>query len=1011
MTPDHPPTTQLALFGTALPRPDRASDEETAPVAKAGHGFPDGALEPGETLSPTGFAGAEGWRLVTVEGYAYRVRRCGWSGSDDLWEAGHEEDTYWWNGDLEDRALSALLGRIRCDAQTRARFADVWVRYGDRTGEVDWSADEKRTEVEAGVMLVSRFGVAGLLVEARWGWDHARGGDMDGSTPETWQRRQVDHALYTRSWCAWSSGLTSLSSRPFEVLAVVTEAEDEKPTCATSAPFVGKCSRKRSGEFFRVAVSGPNGERGEIVTCGRCLAGWMLDGERRHGRTALDVVGRLAGGDPSPKLCKLNWQQWCDRASELAGQMLADALSAGQVAPWPSADMVEQLLAEACEMGDERAKRAARARVREEQPGAGKKVQDAAAAAAVEERADRAALVAGAFALDAAGYAEICARTDAGTAVAAAEAGEWSKAEEAAGQASEHAVEALAAAEAADHAGVFVAEARERADRANEHARAACEAIVTAREAADAGPVTTLQVPAGSGAADSDEAEAAPKYPRTVDGWEVRAGGFDVNERPQEYGGKLRPEVVPGAWVIQDFHEQQTARRVVDLFKNGNWMVRAVAHEGTERESWLCESIDRVRVVTDAELSDAKRSAFRLQWGQWRGRTYKGIATQHRGKYAVCCACEDCMGLEIYRGGRRIGWCTTLDAALALWVWHITGEEGPAPAADAPLPEFIPGSVVPLDRVPVASWEGLQAAARAGDETPIAANTVATGVIEWGGKCDLCGKMYGFLITGEHDGTPWQADRWCLGRYTDAHDVARRLTGGEQDAEDLALAVGGYSGISDAVEAAAEVRRAQAGYERAQRLSYCAWWCAAVPEVEVGPEGAGCGESTYRLGEADGYAIDVTTAYGYRYRVDRDERRKSPFVVRVLNGREPGAKVGGAAHARAAWALIRMHAEAELLAEFPAVAAAGVEDQDQGGEQPAEEELPQYGSGAARLRAVLAAQPEPGRMAVLRQEHHVADWRPLSTGRAGTERQEGEADEAAAVVRPLGCAHREAGRG
>ncbi|MFB6886735.1 hypothetical protein ACFCY8_38635 [Streptomyces noursei] len=60
--------------------------------------------------------------------------------------------------------------------------------------------------------------------------------------------------------------------------------------------------------------------------------------------------------------------------------------------------------------------------------------------------------------------------------------------------------------------------------------------------------------------------------------------------------------------------------------------------------------------------------------------------------------------------------------------------------------------------------------------------------------------------------------------------MARWLTGGEQDAEDLALAVGGYSGIPDA---ATEVRRAQAAHERAQRLSYCVWWCAAVREVEA----------------------------------------------------------------------------------------------------------------------------------------------------------------------------------
>ncbi|MFF6979448.1 hypothetical protein ACFZAV_17250 [Streptomyces sp. NPDC008343] len=71
MTPDHPHTTQLALFDTARPRPGRASDEETAPLTEAGHGFPDGALEHGETLSPTWFEGGRG--MAPGDGRGLRV--------------------------------------------------------------------------------------------------------------------------------------------------------------------------------------------------------------------------------------------------------------------------------------------------------------------------------------------------------------------------------------------------------------------------------------------------------------------------------------------------------------------------------------------------------------------------------------------------------------------------------------------------------------------------------------------------------------------------------------------------------------------------------------------------------------------------------------------------------------------------------------------------------------------------------------------------------------------------
>ncbi|MER5984286.1 hypothetical protein [Streptomyces sp. NPDC001787] len=364
------------------------------------------ALQEGESIAAVSFLDGRqpspGWVLTTAAGHTFRIRPVAYCRPEEgQWEAGHDADgSYWWAANIEDRPLAKVLARIRTDSTTRSRFAALWAKYGQRTAQAPaFGCTPERMELEPGVFLIRRFGAVGLIAEARWGFEHLTAADgREGCTGEDWARKGPDHRRYVAEWKVWNSALESVANSRLRVVSLCADDDKEADIdayCAMSAPYVGKCSSKRSGARYWVAVvDDQDCELGRFVACARCLSRRILDdahgGDRSAGRDVVDLARDLAKGDP--KTCALHWQQWGDRAAELCGQMLAQALENGERSPWPSKALADALIAQGAADGDERAKREARAAVRER--GGSKKAQDEAAALSAEARADRAALVA-----------------------------------------------------------------------------------------------------------------------------------------------------------------------------------------------------------------------------------------------------------------------------------------------------------------------------------------------------------------------------------------------------------------------------------------------------------------------------------------------------------------------------------------------------------------------------------------------------------------------------------------
>ncbi|MFG3415833.1 DUF6884 domain-containing protein [Streptomyces althioticus] len=423
-------TEQLGLFG------DTAQDAEEGPGASAAAGGSEAvsddeapaqpensrevqlraALIEGETIDRVSFTDlrepAAGWILTTAAGHTFRLRPAAHALPDaDHWEAGHDADgSYWWKGNVEDWPLAGLLERIREDSATRTRFAALWDRYGHLTAQAPpFETTTERVQLEEGVYLIRRFGRSGLIASCRWGWEHLTGPDgAQGHTGEDWDRRGPDNRQYVAEWKVWSLAQEAIPNARLRVVSQLTDDMAETPDayCDASAPYVGKCSAKRSGSRYTVAVVDDQGsELGTYTMCARCLSHRLMSDEdkgiRHH--EVLSVVESLAKGDP--KVVDLHWKQWPDRIAELAGQMLSAALDAGESAPWPAQALTSQILTDACDAGDDRTAREARAEVKA--AGGNAAAQKRAATEAVAARQDRAALVArrGA-ALDAAAEAD-----------------------------------------------------------------------------------------------------------------------------------------------------------------------------------------------------------------------------------------------------------------------------------------------------------------------------------------------------------------------------------------------------------------------------------------------------------------------------------------------------------------------------------------------------------------------------------------------------------------------------
>ncbi|MYR09042.1 hypothetical protein GTY62_00115 [Streptomyces sp. SID724] len=400
-------TEQLGLFGDPAQNPAKPKRAAGGAAAPAGERGPEAqlraALAQGETIVPVSFTDgrepAAGWILTTAGGHTFRLRPVPHSlREEDKWEAGHDANgSYWWAMNLEDRPLGAVLARVRKDSATRARFAELWARYGHLTEQApEFGTTTDRVQLEEGVYLVSRFGRIGLIASCRWGWEHLTDPDgAEGHTGEDWSRKGPDHRQYVAEWQVWNRAQDAIANARLRVVARLTDDMADTPDayCDASEPYVGKCSAKRSGSRYTVAVDTEQGsEIGCYTVCARCLSHRLLTDQERqiNHRGVRSLVETLAKGDP--KVSALYWKQWPDRAAELAGQMLSAALDAGETAPWPARALAGQLLAEACEAGDDRAMREARAEVKAAGGNAG--AQKRAADEALAARQDRTALVA-----------------------------------------------------------------------------------------------------------------------------------------------------------------------------------------------------------------------------------------------------------------------------------------------------------------------------------------------------------------------------------------------------------------------------------------------------------------------------------------------------------------------------------------------------------------------------------------------------------------------------------------
>lgn len=352
-------------------------DGEDGDAAGAPAGNPTGPTFPGVLLECEHVAVSDEGRfdLTTAEGYSYWLAPISYA--PDAWNAGHAGSSGFWYGD--DRTLDKALEWVRFESVNRARFTQLWQTYRHLLDEpVAFRAEVQARELQPDVQLVTRFGRSGLIAMSRWGWDRVSGGEYDGSTPETWRRKNPEHRLYTLQWGVTHLGLNAVGNDRLTVTGICT---DDKQVCATSTPYVGKCL-PRHGTRFWVDVTDEDGRHaGRIVICGKHMYYRLVQDFETRSRELASLAYDVADGGPSKGYWN-GWNGWQDRGEDLTTELLTAAVNAGEIAPWPAEALRKQILAEASERGEDRAARAARKTARE--AGLTKKTeQDAAAAAAV----------------------------------------------------------------------------------------------------------------------------------------------------------------------------------------------------------------------------------------------------------------------------------------------------------------------------------------------------------------------------------------------------------------------------------------------------------------------------------------------------------------------------------------------------------------------------------------------------------------------------------------------------
>ncbi|WP_030888916.1 MULTISPECIES: hypothetical protein [Streptomyces] len=135
------------------------------------------------------------------------------------------------------------------------------------------------------------------------------------------------------------------------------------------------------------------------------------------------------------------------------------------------------------------------------------------------------------------------------------------------------------------------------------------------------------------------------------------------------------PRIRRGDLVMQRYAEQEQTVTVGAVYRLGRWVFEQT--DGDGRSSGALGDADTWVTVTRAQVDGAVRLPVRE--GAHRGRIVQAVVSRHAGQFRVTCCCTP--NGDLSRAGRQTAWSDTLDGALDLWAWHVTGEQGPAPAA------------------------------------------------------------------------------------------------------------------------------------------------------------------------------------------------------------------------------------------------------------------------------------------------------------------------------------------
>ncbi|MFJ3545440.1 hypothetical protein ACIPQH_25130 [Streptomyces rubiginosohelvolus] len=160
--------------------------------------------------------------------------------------------------------------------------------------------------------------------------------------------------------------------------------------------------------------------------------------------------------------------------------------------------------------------------------------------------------------------------------------------------------------------------------------------------------------------------------------WGIEPARADNRERATAETPALSPladapHVRRGDLVLQHYPEQTRAAVVGDVYRCGRWV--AVKHPMDADGRPMVDDVDTLTVVTREHLDNAV--SLTVGDGGHRGRILEVLVSRHAGMFRVTCQCLD--GMEVCRGGRRIGYSSSVAAARALWEWHAAGQTGDAP--------------------------------------------------------------------------------------------------------------------------------------------------------------------------------------------------------------------------------------------------------------------------------------------------------------------------------------------